>query len=57
MRRVCCICKILYGLKEPLEDDSETTGFCPECFELEILKISLHREPGIDPWKNEDPTF
>ena len=33
MIRVCCVCKAIFGGKEPLEDKSETHGFCPECFE------------------------
>lgn len=55
MRRVCCVCKILYGLKEPLDDDSETTGYCPDCFEVEIKKLQLYKDTGIDPWKIGDP--
>jgi hypothetical protein len=33
------VCKILYGTKEPLDDDSETHGLCQECFDVEIRKI------------------
>ena len=55
MRRVCAICKIVYGFKEPFEDDSETTGYCPECFEAELKKLTQYRETGIDPWKKVDP--
>lgn len=56
MRRVCCICGILYGLKEPLEDDSITHGYCPECFEIELKKLTQYRETGINPWREVDPT-
>jgi len=38
MRQVCYICGVLYGIKEPYEDDSETHGLCDECFSLEIKK-------------------
>ncbi len=41
MRQVCYICGLLYGLKEPLEDDSETHGLCEECFKLEMQKLAL----------------
>ena len=56
MNQICCVCKILYGRKEPLNDDSETHGLCPECFKLEMKKIEEYRENGIDPWKRVDPT-
>ncbi len=56
MRRVCCICGMFFGLKEPLDDDSETHGYCPECFELELLKIKNYKETGIDPWRKNEPT-
>ena len=39
MKKVCYVCKILYGIKEPLHDNSETHGICPECLELEIKKL------------------
>ena len=39
MRQVCYICGLLYGLKEPLDDDSETHGLCEECFRLEMQKL------------------
>jgi hypothetical protein len=56
MRQVCCVCKILYGTKEPLDDDSETHGLCPECFEREMQKIKQYQENGIDPWKKKEAT-
>ena len=55
MRRVCCVCNIMFGLKEPLEDDSETHGFCPECFKIEMAKLDQYKENGIDPWKKVEP--
>lgn len=33
MIRVCCVCKTVYGEKEPLEDKSETHGYCDPCLE------------------------
>ena len=54
MRRVCFVCKIMFGLKEPLEDDSETHGLCPECFKIEMTKLDGFWESGVDPWKKVD---
>lgn len=56
MRRVCCVCKIIYGFKKPLEDESETHGFCPNCLELELAKIANYKINGGDPYPQEDPT-
>lgn len=56
MRQICCVCKILYGRKEPLADDSETHGLCPECFNLEMKKIKDYQENGVDPWKKIEST-
>jgi len=56
MKQICCVCKIQYGVKEPLDDDSETHGLCHEHFKLEMKKIEEYRENGIDPWKKVDPT-
>ena len=55
MRRICCACNIMFGLKEPLDDDSETHGLCPECFKIEMAKLDAYRKNGIDPWKKVDP--
>lgn len=57
MRQVCYNCKILYGVKEPLDDDSETHGLCPECFELEMAKLSKDQENSLDPWKKKELKF
>lgn len=57
MRRVCYVCKIMFGIKPPLDDDSETHGLCPECLIMELAKIEAYKENGIDPWKKDDPTF
>jgi len=56
MRRVCYVCGILYGIKEPLEDDRETHGLCPDCFKLEMAKIYALKNKGTDPWKKKEPT-
>ena len=44
MRQICMDCNILYGIKEPLDDDSETHGLCEECFDLEMQKIMAKRD-------------
>lgn len=48
-------CKILFGQKEPLHDNSETHGLCPECFNLRMKQIQEYKENGIDPWKKVEP--
>ncbi len=55
MRQVCCSCGILYGIKPPLEDDSETHGFCLECFDGELEKIKLYQKDGTDRSNKVDP--
>ena len=55
MRRICCVCKIMFGLKPPLDDDSETHRLCPECFKIEMAKLDQYKENGIDPWKKVEP--
>ena len=55
MRRVCCFCKIMFGIKPPLDDDRETAGACPECFEIEMAKLDAYKSNGIDPWKKVEP--
>jgi hypothetical protein len=42
MRCECCICNILYDVKEPFEDDSVSTGMCPEC--APIILGNLERD-------------
>lgn len=44
MRRVCCICLTVFGFKEPFDRDEETHGFCPDCFEIEMMKIESLKE-------------
>jgi NMD protein affecting ribosome stability and mRNA decay len=39
MRQICYECGILYGIREPLDDDSVTSGLCDECFEITKKKI------------------
>jgi len=31
---------MLYGIKEPLENDSETHGICDECFPLIVANLA-----------------
>lgn len=56
MRQICCVCKKLFALKDPFDDDSETHGFCPECFKMEMAKLEQYKENGVDPWKKVEPT-
>ena len=50
MVRVCCsshhVGDRVFGEKEPIEDRSETHGFCGDCFRLELADV----EEGL---KNE----
>lgn len=39
MRQICYVCGFLYGVKEPIEDDRETHGICPECLPWELQRI------------------
>ena len=55
MRRVCCVCGIMFGFKEPFDLDEETHGYCPECFRVEMAKLDAYKENGIDPWKKKEP--
>jgi len=36
MRQICMDCGILYGVKEPYDDDHETHGLCGECFAIHL---------------------
>ena len=51
MRQVCCVCKTLYGLKEPLDNDEETHGYCPECYGWQMANIEreLGKAKKVDP--------
>jgi len=31
MRCICSYCEMLFNVKEPFEDDSESHGMCEEC--------------------------
>jgi len=48
LRRICCICGLFFGFKEPLSDDSETHGICDEDWKIIInnLKIKKAIEKG-----------
>ena len=39
MIRQCCICWIVFGEKEPLEDKSITHGLYGDCFKVEMGKL------------------
>jgi hypothetical protein len=43
MKRVCCICKVHIGDKEPLDDKRVTHGICEICYPKEIAKIDTER--------------
>lgn len=34
----------MFGFKEPFDRDEETHGFCPDCFEIEMMKIESLKE-------------
>jgi len=57
MRQICYDCGILYGVKEPLDDEDETHGLCPECFQLEMEKLDKEQKTDADPWKNTGLKF
>ena len=46
MIQVCCECKVVYGEKEPLEDKSETHGFCEPCFTEWKRKYQMSKLEG-----------
>jgi hypothetical protein len=50
MRQICCVCGIQYGIKEPLDRDEETHGFCPECYKVQMKKIEkeMGKKEGCD---------
>jgi len=41
MRCVCVYCGILYNVKEPFENDSETHGNCDECDRMEKHNLQI----------------
>lgn len=44
MREVCCECGILFGVKEPLNNDCETGGICEWCFPWVMAKVEHWKE-------------
>jgi hypothetical protein len=52
VRCVCADCGILYNIKEPFDDDSESHGFCELCFEIIMKNFQIEQERGA----NEDKT-
>ncbi len=51
MKRVCCYCKLVFGEKEPFDDQSESHGICQICFpivmadhEIQIEKEKMKRK-------------
>ncbi len=47
MMRFCCVCKKVFGEKEPLEDRLFTDGYCNSCFANELEKIKNYHEGGV----------
>lgn len=39
MLRKCCVCNLIYGEKEPYDDLSFTSGYCPKCYPVEIERL------------------
>lgn len=53
MRQVCYVCRVQYGEKEPLDDNSETSGLCPRCYPKEIEKLERWMKEREDKkWKS-----
>ncbi len=44
MRQICMDCGILFGIKEPLDDDRETHGLCEECFKIRMKNLERRDE-------------
>lgn len=44
MRCICSECGMLYDLKEPIDNDQETHGFCDECFEIITSNLKKRKE-------------
>jgi len=45
--RQCCICWIVFGEKEPLEDKSVTHGLCGDCFKVEMEKLDKLKKEEV----------
>jgi len=39
MLQICSVCKVVYGEKEPLDDQRLTHGYCPECYKAVMAEI------------------
>jgi hypothetical protein len=48
MRCICVECGFLYNLKEPIEDDETTHGYCDECFAIYINNLETKKGGGIN---------
>lgn len=46
----CMDCKVIYRIKEPFEDESETHGLCPDCFRIRIKEVR-QKARGFRPGK------
>jgi len=39
MIRQCYLCGKVYGEKEPLQNKDTTSGICPDCWPVELIKL------------------
>ena len=39
MLQICSVCKVVYGEKEPLDDQRLTHGYCLECYKAVMAEI------------------
>lgn len=53
MRQVCYLCHKQYGVKEPLENDDETSGLCPVCYPKELEAIDRYIKYQVAKVKKE----
>jgi len=44
MKQICCVCKTIYGEKEPYDDKRLTHGYCDTCFAMAIDEISNNHQ-------------
>jgi len=53
MRSICCECGILFDVKEPFDNDSETHGYCDECFKILMINIVVLKSQRTEVTNNE----
>ena len=65
MIRVCCVCGLVLGEKEPLDDTSVTHTYCPRCRDeahaeldaLEALPPRIRKQYPRGYWENVDRLY